>query len=107
MIGRPLDQLKYQVTAELLGRPFDFETAEELAPGEGGSSAFAAAGRSYEDLKFELAQELGVPLQRGYNGELTARQAGVLGGHIGGQMVRRLIRFAEEQLANGAQLPRG
>ncbi|MBE3590621.1 MAG: alpha/beta-type small acid-soluble spore protein [Firmicutes bacterium] len=89
-----------------MGRPLDFEASEELAPGEGGASAFAA-GRRYEDLKFELAQELGVPLQRGYNGELTARQAGYLGGHIGGQMVRRLIRLAEEQLANGAQPPRG
>ncbi|MBX6351012.1 MAG: alpha/beta-type small acid-soluble spore protein [Clostridia bacterium] len=92
------------MTAELLGRSADFETADELAPGEGGTSAFAAGGR-YEDLKFELARELGVPLQRGYNGEITAREAGTLGGHIGGQMVRRMVRFAEEQLAQGARLP--
>lgn len=53
--------------------------------------------------KFEIAAEIGVPLQPGYNGEITSRQAGKvggrLGGHLGGQMVKRLIAQAEEQLS--------
>ena len=69
--------------------------------------AFAAA---INDYKFEVARELGIPLSQGYNGELTSRQAGVIGGHIGGrlggQMVRRMIAMAEEDLARRGALPR-
>jgi small acid-soluble spore protein F (minor alpha/beta-type SASP) len=51
--------------------------------------------------KFEVAEELGIRLDRGYNGEITAREAGRIGGHIGGNMVKVLIRHAEEALARG------
>ena len=37
-------------------------------------------------FKQEVASELGVPLKEGYNGDLTSRQAG----SIGGEMVRRM-----------------
>jgi small acid-soluble spore protein D (minor alpha/beta-type SASP) len=50
-------------------------------------------------FKFEVAQELGIPLTRGDNGELTTRDAGAIGGRIGGRMVRILVRYAESSLA--------
>jgi len=57
-----------------------------------------------DQRKYEIAAEIGVPLERGYNGEITSRQAGKvggrLGGHLGGQMVRRMIAQAEQTLAN-------
>ena len=43
-------------------------------------------------FKYEVASELGVPLKKGYNGELTSAQAG----SIGGQMVKRMIQKQEE-----------
>ena len=38
-------------------------------------------------FKMEAANEVGVTLKQGYNGDLTARQAG----SIGGQMVKKMI----------------
>lgn len=43
-------------------------------------------------FKMEVANELGVPLKQGYNGDLTSKQAG----SIGGEMVRRMIRNYEQ-----------
>lgn len=51
------------------------------------------------DAKFEAAQEVGVPLQKGYNGTLTPRQAGKVGGRLGGSMVRELVKMAEMNLS--------
>ncbi|SFA70108.1 MULTISPECIES: alpha/beta-type small acid-soluble spore protein [unclassified Bacillus (in: firmicutes)] len=50
---------------------------------------------SPEDAKFEAAQETGVPLKKGYNGQLTSVQAGRVGGRIGGSMVRELVKMAK------------
>lgn len=38
-------------------------------------------------FKFEVANELGVPLTDGYNGNLTSKQ----NGSVGGEMVRKMI----------------
>ena len=48
-------------------------------------------------FKMEAANEVGVQLKEGYNGELTSRQAG----SIGGQMVKKMIKKYEQDLANG------
>ena len=48
-------------------------------------------------FKMEAANEVGVQLKDGYNGELTSRQAG----SIGGQMVKKMIQKYEQDLANG------
>jgi hypothetical protein len=48
-------------------------------------------------FKQEVASELGVPLKEGYNGDLTSRQAG----SIGGEMVRKMIRSQEEKMSSG------
>lgn len=55
-----------------------------------------------DTVKYEVAKELGVPLKPGYNGRLSTEDAGKVGGAIGGQMVRELIRQAQQQLANRA-----
>lgn len=36
----------------------------------------------FENMKYEVAQEVGVNLKHGYNGDLTAREAGKIGGNI-------------------------
>jgi small acid-soluble spore protein D (minor alpha/beta-type SASP) len=51
------------------------------------------------NAKFEAADEVGVPLQKGYNGQLTSEQAGKIGGKLGGNMVKELVRMAQENLA--------
>lgn len=37
---------------------------------------------AFESMKYEVAKEVGVPLKQGYNGDLTAREAGKIGGTI-------------------------
>ncbi|GFN32856.1 alpha/beta-type small acid-soluble spore protein [Paenibacillus xylaniclasticus] len=52
-----------------------------------------------DDVKYEVAQSLGVPLQEGHNGSLKTEDAGRVGGAIGGSMVREMIRLAQQKLA--------
>ncbi|WP_163102510.1 alpha/beta-type small acid-soluble spore protein [Peribacillus alkalitolerans] len=51
-----------------------------------------------DQIKFEVADELGVPLNKDYNGTLTSKQAGKIGGVIGGSMVKEMIKMAKENL---------
>lgn len=55
------------------------------------------ARAAMDKFKMEAANEVGVQLNKGYNGDLTSRQAG----SIGGQMVKKMIKKYEEDLANG------
>ena len=52
------------------------------------------AKAAMERFKMEAASEVGVNLKDGYNGDLTSREAG----SIGGEMVRRMIKKQEEQM---------
>ena len=52
------------------------------------------AREAMDKFKMEAASEVGVNLKEGYNGDLTSREAG----SIGGEMVRRMIRKQEEQM---------
>ena len=52
------------------------------------------ARAALDRFKTEVAAELGVELKDGYNGDLTSKQAG----SIGGEMVRRMIKRQEEQM---------
>lgn len=52
-----------------------------------------------DQVKHAVANRVGVPLTKGYNGNITAEQAGKVGGQIGGRMVREMIRLAEQQMA--------
>ena len=47
-----------------------------------------------DKFKTEVASELGVNLKEGYNGDLTSREAG----SIGGEMVRRMVKNYEESI---------
>ncbi|MDQ0061706.1 alpha/beta-type small acid-soluble spore protein [Paenibacillus harenae] len=53
-----------------------------------------------DDVKYEVAKELGIPLKSADNGELTTEAAGHIGGKIGGSMVREMIRLAQDKLSN-------
>ena len=52
------------------------------------------AKAALEKMKYEVATEVGVNLKQGYNGDLTSKQAG----SIGGQMVKKLIEKAENNM---------
>ena len=52
------------------------------------------AKEALEQFKMEAASEVGVNLKQGYNGELTSRQAG----SIGGQMVKKMIEKYENDI---------
>ena len=49
-----------------------------------------------EKFKYEVASEVGVTLKDGYNGDISSRDAG----RIGGNMVKKLIQQAENNMAN-------
>ena len=53
------------------------------------------AKAAMEQFKMEAASEVGVTLNKGYNGDLTSRQAG----SIGGEMVKKMIMKQEEQMS--------
>lgn len=53
------------------------------------------AKEALDRFKMEVANELGVPLSNGYNGNLTSAQ----NGSVGGYMVKKMIESYERQLA--------
>lgn len=53
------------------------------------------ARQALDNMKFEVASQVGVNLKQGYNGDLTAKEAG----YIGGYMVKRMIEQAQKQMA--------
>ena len=65
-------------------------------------AAIPEAKSALDRFKYEVASEIGVPLKNGYNGDLTSRQ----NGSVGGYMVKKMIEAQEKQdflfLANAA-----
>ena len=53
------------------------------------------ARQALEDMKYEIAGELGINLKQGYNGDLTSRE----NGYVGGTMVKKMIEDYERQNA--------
>ena len=49
---------------------------------------------SLENFKMQAANEVGVTLKQGYNGDITSRQAG----SVGGQMVKKMIESYENSM---------
>ena len=49
-----------------------------------------------EKFKYEVASEVGVTLKDGYNGDISSRDAG----RIGGNMVKKMIQQVENNMAN-------
>lgn len=52
------------------------------------------AKQAMEQFKMEAANEVGVNLKQGYNGDITAKQAG----SVGGQMVKKMIEAYEQSV---------
>ena len=52
------------------------------------------AAQAMEKFKMESAKEVGVNLKNGYNGDLTSREAG----SVGGQMVKKMIHAYESSM---------
>ncbi len=52
------------------------------------------ARNAMEQFKQEVASSMNIELNEGYNGDISARDAG----RIGGQMVKRMIEYAEDNL---------
>ena len=52
------------------------------------------AKEAMERFKMEAANEVGVTLKQGYNGDLTSKQAG----SVGGQMVKKMIESYENSV---------
>ncbi|MBQ2880404.1 MAG: alpha/beta-type small acid-soluble spore protein [Anaerotignum sp.] len=57
------------------------------------------ARNAMEQFKFEVANEIGVPLKKGYNGDLTSAQ----NGYVGGYMVKKMIEQQEKMMAEKNQ----
>ena len=57
------------------------------------------ARAAMEQFKFEVANEIGVPLKQGYNGDLTSAQ----NGYVGGYMVKKMIEKQEQMMAEKNQ----
>ena len=53
------------------------------------------ARAALDNMKYEIASELGLNLKQGYDGDLPSRQAG----YIGGYMVKRMIEDQERQMS--------
>lgn len=61
--------------------------------------AVPEARAALDAFKYEVANEIGVPLKRGYNGDLTSYQ----NGSVGGYMVKKMIEAYEKDMANKAK----
>lgn len=75
------------------------DTQEEMEIMSGTSSNKASVPKAKAALnrfKYEVAGELGIPLKEGYNGDLTSRQ----NGSVGGYMVKKMIEAQEKQMAD-------
>ncbi len=53
------------------------------------------AKEAMNKFKYEVANEIGVPLKQGYNGDLTSAQ----NGYVGGYMVKKMIEEQEKKMA--------
>ncbi|NMP38080.1 MAG: alpha/beta-type small acid-soluble spore protein [Clostridiales bacterium] len=59
-----------------------------------GKSMVPEARAALDKFKMEAASEVGVNLKNGYNGDLTSKQAG----SVGGQMVKKMIKSYEDSI---------
>ena len=58
-------------------------------------TAVPEARAALDQFKYEVANEIGVPLKQGYNGDLTSAQ----NGYVGGYMVKKMIEAQQRQMA--------
>jgi len=60
------------------------------------------AKTALDNMKYEIANELNVNLKEGYNGDLTARE----NGSVGGGMVKRMIEQYQNSVSGNARSSR-
>ena len=65
-----------------------------MAQSNSSRNAVPEAKDALNRFKYEVAQEVGVTLKDGYNGNLSSRDAG----RIGGNMVRKMIQQVENSM---------
>ncbi len=65
-----------------------------MASNNSNYSVVPEAKEALNKFKYEVASEVGVNLKQGYNGDLSSRDAG----KIGGQMVKKMIQQAENNM---------
>ncbi|MEG6565560.1 alpha/beta-type small acid-soluble spore protein [Thermoanaerobacterium saccharolyticum] len=61
------------------------------------------AHQALDNLKYEIAKELGLPVKQGsedYWGTLTSRDCGA----VGGNMLKRMVHYAESAMSNGVSI---
>ena len=58
--------------------------------------------QSLQSFKYEVANALNVDLKQGYNGDLTSREAG----SVGGEMVKRMIEYAQSNMNGSSSMMR-
>ncbi len=56
----------------------------------------SSAKEMMNQMKYEVANQLGINLKQGYNGDLTSKEAG----YIGGYMVKKMIEDVERRNSN-------
>ena len=67
-----------------------------MASGKSSNRAEVPEAReALDQFKYEVAQELNIPLKRGYNGDLTSAQ----NGYVGGYMVKKMMEEQERQMS--------
>ena len=87
-----------QTAAAVLPRPFaescgnSYKEMRKMA----NKNVVPEARQALDKFKMEAASEVGVTLNQGYNGDLTSRQAG----SVGGQMVKKMIEKYENDIKN-------
>ncbi|MEY8523329.1 alpha/beta-type small acid-soluble spore protein [bacterium 1XD8-76] len=65
-----------------------------MANSKNSSMAVPEAKAAMDRFKTEVASEMGINLKEGYNGDLTSREAG----SIGGEMVKRMVKNYEQNI---------
>ncbi len=74
------------------------QNASQNNSGRSNRTVVPEAKGALNQMKYEIASELGINLKQGYNGDLPSRQAG----YIGGYMTKRLIEQAERAMSGKA-----
>ena len=72
------------------------QNAQNQNSGRNNRTVVPEAKGALNQMKYEIASELGIHLKQGYNGDLPSRQAG----YIGGYMTKRLVEQAERAMSN-------
>lgn len=66
-----------------------------MAYNNSNQTAVPTAKQMLNNMKYEVANEVGVNLKQGYNGDIASRDAG----RVGGNMVKKMIQYAESNMS--------